>query len=260
MKLKLPKKGGGGAPSEAKATKVDSGTKKQIITTAITVVLCIVVAAIANTARGVFAGMETESYNAAAKLQSDIDNFQKSDPAFAEDVQVRGETDKAKVKWVTPGEHEDLTSVDAGRWMSDEAIFWDFISPAFSFNSATEYNQMREEYIQKLGNCLFTVQFMGYYDIESKCRKNENGTVNQADFERYDAAYTCTTDKSKYYTYPVAKDNNGNYTYVAMVPMKSVYVMFTYTIEHSPGQGGNERITLTNFDCWPPNSQAKLGT
>lgn len=262
MKLKLPKKNGGeetAATAGQREKKPMSDTAKRVITTVVTLAVCAVICVVTNVLSGSFEEQAQASYNAAAKVESDIHNLQASDRYFTQDAE-RVDYREQQIKWVTPGTHEDLTSIDTGRWMADENIFWDFISPAFNFNSATEYNQMRESYIEKLGNCLFTVQFLGYYDIESRCRLNENGTVNQVDFERVNNAYTCTSDKKSYYTYPVAKDSDGNYSYVAMVPMKSVYVMFTYRIIHAPGQGGNERITLADFDCWPPDSNAKMGT
>lgn len=260
MKLNIPKKSDEAkAPAAPREKKSMSDTTKRIVTTVITFAVCGVICFGSNILAGTFRSEAQAAFNAAAKIESDIQNLQASDRYFTQDAE-RVDYREQQIKWVTPGMHEDLTSIDTGRWMADENIFWDFISPAFNFNSATEYNQMRESYIEKLGNCLFTVQFLGYYDIESKCRLNENGTVNQVDFERYNKAYTCTSDKKSYYTYPVAEDDEGNYTYVAMVPMKSVYVMFTYNIIHSPGQGGNERITLADFDCWPPDSNAKMGT
>lgn len=237
--------------SEPAEKKPLSDTAKRIITTVITLVLCIIACVIATTVSGSFKAQAAASYDAAKKIESDIDNLEASDRYFTGDAE-RVNYGEKQIKWVTPGMHEDVSSIDPSRWMTDENIFWDFISPAFNFNSATEYNQMRESYIEKLGNCLFTVQFLGYYDIESKCRRNENGTVNQVDFERFNNAYTCTSDKKAYYTYPVGMDQDGNYSYIAMVPMKNSYVLFTYRIVHAPGQGGNERITLAGFDCWPP--------
>lgn len=260
MKLNLPGKGAAGA-----SKKIDGAAgflkeyKKQIITTAITLVVCLVVTQLANFGAGIFRDMKSQADQAVINVMNETDNLKKSDRYFTQDVEKK-DYSKLTVEWIPANGRDPKTAVvDTGRWMSDENIFWEFISPAFSFDSATEYNKMREDYIQKVGNCLFTVQFLSYYDIESKCRKDENGQVNQVDFERFDKAYTCSTDKSKYRTYPTGIDANGDYTYLALVPMQGSYVAFTYKIAHSVGQGGAERITLSDFDCWPPNSNARMG-
>ena len=260
MGLKMPKLGkkSDDGMEQAKPKKQNrilaflSEYKKQLITTGIVGVICLVIVGIANVGVDMFAAVEAESEASITRVKNEMANLQASDSYFTQDAMGK-DYQSLKVEW-------QGVQVDTARWMTDENIFWDFISPAFSFNSATEYNKMREDYIAQVGNCLFTVQFLAYYDIESKCRRDENGNVNQVDFERYDAAYTCSTDKSQYMTYPVAVDNNGDYTYIAMVPMKSTYVAFTYKIVHSVGQGGSERITLSEFDCWPPNSRASFGT
>lgn len=261
MGLKMPKlnKKSGDDGEAAKTAKKPnkilgflSEYKKQLITTAITAVVCLIVVGIANVGKAIFFDAEAQAEASVTKVKNEMANLQASDSYFTQDAMGKDYT-SLKVEWLG-------VQVDTGRWMSDENVFWEFISPAFNFNSATEYNKMREDYIAQVGNCLFTVQFLAYYDIESKCRRDENGNVNQVDFERYDSGYKCSSDKSQYRTYPVAIDSNGDYTYIAMVPMQSNYVAFTYKIVHSVGQGGKERITLSQFDCWPPNAKVKFGT
>lgn len=263
MKLNIGKKdaaGSAGGKKTGGAAAFLSENKKHLITTAIVLVVAFLVTNLAKFGAGIFRDMQYQTEQAVIGVTNEMDNLRKSDRYFTQDVE-RQDFSKIQVEWLPAnGRDPKKAVVDTGRWMADENIFWEFIYPAFSFDSATEYNQMREDYIEKVGNCLFTVQFMSYYDIESKCRKNENGTVNQVDFERVNGAYKCTTDKSKYRTYPTSIDVNGDYTYVALVPMQGTYVAFTYKIVHSVGQGGSERITLSDFDCWPPNSGARMGT
>lgn len=251
------KKLGGGKPAEAVAKKAGGAKdffteyKRQLIFTAITAIVCGLIFFVAKTASGVFTDMRDQSAKAVTDVINKTENLKASDRYFTKDEEKLN-YNQTKIEWVG-------NKIDTGRWMSDEGIFWDFIAPAFNFKTATDYNKMREDYIEKVGNCLFTVQFLSYYDIEGQCRRDENGNVNQVDFERINNAYSCTSDKSRLRTFPMSVDNNGDYTYLALVPMKNNYVAFTYKIVHEPGQGGKERITLADFDCWPPNSKAPFG-
>lgn len=262
--MKIPKinaaPGTGGNKKASGISSFLAENKKQLITTAITMVACLVICGVASTGRGIFTDMQAQAEQAVVDVSNKMDNLRKSDRYFTQDAEKK-DYNKVRVEWIPAnGRPAAEAVVDPGRWTTDDRIFWDFISPAFTFNSATEYNQMRENYISQLGNCLFTVQFLAYYDIEAHATPDGNGNITAKAIEEANLRYNCTSDPTMFVSYPTAVDSEGNYTYFAMVPMKSTYVGFTYKIVHSLGQGGNDRITLCDFDCWPPNGSAKMST
>lgn len=138
--------------------------------------------------------------------------------------------------------------VDIAKVKTDSELFWDYISPAFNYNSGTEYMEHRQIYVNDLGNCLFTVQFLTPIFKET--------TPN------FDT-FSCRATKKDpdYRIYPtkmeVEKDANGNivketYDYIAFVTMYpsklaegSREVAFTFTIDNE--------YNLTNFECFPPS-------
>lgn len=240
--------------------------KKQVITTGITVVACLLVIGAASAGASIFAGMETEASEAYVSLQNEKDNFKRSDRYFtSQDERLTGED--VNIKYIG-------TKVDGGRWQSDAKIFWEFIKPAFNYDRASEYNQTREHYIEILGgeNNLFLAQFMTRYNIANAAmaaRQNmtnpPTGELTEAELSQADAAFTCSASDSDLVVYPIGITSDGDYQYIAFVGMKknsrrndTILVGFTYTVEHRAGEGGSDKTYITGFSCWPPNSRDTL--
>lgn len=233
--------------------------KKQLITTAIVAVSCFLVMGIAGFAGNIFHAMHTESDAALASLDNEIDTFRKSDRYFTGQDELLTDESNVEVRYVG-------TRIDAGRWRTDEQCFWDFISPAFNYDSATEYNQMRAAYETKLGKCLFTTQFLTPYDIDQAAmnartedQKKAGGEITEIERDKADHAFTCMSDKGHMVTYPIGRDSNGNYGYVSFVGFgrssrskeNPTMIAFTYTVVHTKTSETEESMSITNFACWP---------
>lgn len=235
--------------------------KKQVTYLAIALAATFVICAGAGFARNTFHSMAAAADSDYADLQNEMDQFRNSDPYFTHQREV-DKQDEVRIEWVG-------TKVDTGRWTSDENVFWEFIRPAFNFSNGMEYNQTREDYISKLGNCLFTTQFLTYYDIgtiaKNRCDPSQldpvTGEAPQYVLDAVSEDYKCTASKSDYITYPIAENSDGSYTYLAIVFMtrnesrEAIGVAFTFTAEHSIGADGADTVNIRDFACWPPDSR-----
>ena len=154
--------------------------------------------------------------------------------------------------------------VDVARWMTDESYFWTWIEPAFSYSSATEYNEMKATYYQALGSCYFTTSFLAPYDhtTDLSFDANRDGQLSGKETEAANVAFSCDTNKSKFFTYPIGEKMDGSYEYLALVPMHSkgssqyIMVAFTYEVIHNTRADGAEEIVISNFNCWAPDKEA----
>lgn len=241
-----------------------AGHKKQIITTAVTAVACLLVIGVSNAGAGIFSAMELEASEALVSLKNEKENFIRSDRMFTSQEEIL-KGDDVEIKYVGNG-------VDGGRWRTDEDFFWEFIKPAFNYDRASEYNKTREDYVNKLGTCLFTAQFMAYYDIPGKAMEAratqsnpKTGELTEAELSQADNAFRCVAQKSNLITFPVGVTADGDYEYAGFVGMSrngkvddTIMVGFTYTVVHGVGEGGTERLSITNFSCWPPHSRNPL--
>lgn len=203
---------------------------------------------------------QTNNYIA---LQTDIEHFKQSKEYMAYNSAVNGVTldnmqTGVEVNWIGD-------KIDTGRWMTDDEYFWKWIEPAFEFESATEYNAMRNEFYSEkgLGSCLFTTQFLAPYspELDLSFDTNKDGQLSPKEAEAADQAFTCSSSKAKYRTYPIGTASDGSYEYLALVPMKrnntSNYIMvaFTFTMHHKDTASGVEEITISDFNCWPPDAK-----
>lgn len=272
LQIKRPGKAAKGAPgaSDGKPSAFQK-YRKQIITTGITVAACLLVIGIARMGASVFSDGLAGSEADYVALENEIGQFRQSDPYFTGESGIMTE-EQVRIEWAPPEGTTEIKDVDTAKWQADEKAFWGWIKPAFNFGSATEYNQTREDYIRQLGNCLFTTQFLTYYDTEGTARRTlpEGQTeVTQFDIEKADKAYTCTAKQELFRSWVIGIDEaTGDYTYAAMVPMQlknsptATGVLFTYTVSRTPGKDGTDNVSIKNFDCWPPNSSAlyQIGT
>lgn len=242
-----------------KAADAAKESKRQIIVTAITAVACLLCIGIGNFAEGIFVDSGKSTVDEMNRIQNEMDQFQKTDPAFTgiTDIQT---SENVRVEW-------EGRKLDTGRWSTDKSLFWEWISPAFNYNSATEYNQTRESFISEkgLGKCLFTTQFMAPYDIEEQARKkyglDADGKPSAVNIEKVDTAYKCTAspDASGYYIWPIAEENDGSYRYVARIrygfpgagATELNTCVFMFTARHTTGENGADRVTIYDFECWP---------
>ena len=167
--------------------------------------------------------------------------FQQYKTEAADDLQYEQITSQnSEVKWLGD-------KVDVSKWKTDNNLFWDYISPAFNYTSGDEYMAHRQQYVNDLGNCVFTVHFLTPIFKE---------TVG----EEYYNKLTCYGLKSNFEAYPTSMhtvlDDNGNivesvYDYIAFVKMQpnknttegSRTVIFTYTLD--------DKYNLTNLQCYP---------
>lgn len=152
--------------------------------------------------------------------------------------------------------------VDTGRWMTDESYFWTWIEPAFTYNSAIKYNEMKDNYYNVLGPCYFTTSFLAPYDhtMDMKYDANNDGELSGVEAEAANIAFTCDTNKSKFMTFPIGELADGSYEYLALVPMRSkgsknyIMIAFTYAVIHSETSDGKENVVIDDFNCWAPDS------
>lgn len=237
---------------------------KQIKSTIIVAVACLVVIGIGNFASGIFVDAGRDATAEMNRLKTEIDTMQRNADLGAGLVQpgVADTEGGTRVEWVG-------NSVDTGRWMTDEEAFWNWIYPAFNYRSATEYNKAREDFksAKGLGDCLFTTQFLTYYDTSANALKkypakvNDDGTPTDDAVKAVDEAYQCTSDKSLFRTWPIGETANGDYRYMAQVYMgmpgsdnEQTPVTFMFTMMHTTGQGGQDTMSISDFECWPPST------
>lgn len=238
-----------------------SEARRQIIVTVITVVACLVCIGIANFASSIFTESGKDSVNEMNRLRNEMDQFQKTDEAFTGIGEVQT-AENIRIEWTG-------TKLDMGRWSTDEAMFWSWIRPAFNYESATEYNQTREEFVSTkgLGKCLFTVQFLAPYDIEAAARKKYHlpegeDKPSPAQLATVDVEYQCSASENDFSTWPIKEESDGSYRYLARVkfyPPDSKgslaqvrSIIFMYTVRHSAGADGADNMTILDFECWPP--------
>lgn len=251
--VKLPGKLGKKVDAVAEA-------KRQIIVTAVTALACLLCIGIASFASSIFTESGTDSVNEMNRIQNEMDQLKKTDEAFTGISDLQN-SDTVRVEWTG-------TKLDMGRWSTDAAMFWNWIEPAFNYDSATEYNQTREEFISTkgLGKCLFTVQFMAAYDTEAEARKKygtelgDDGNPTPAQIANIDVAYKCTSSESNFSTWPIGEMSDGSYRYMARLyfnPPGTVNtdraIVFMYTVRHTTGQDGTDAMTILDFECWPPD-------
>ncbi len=270
MKLKMPRAGGGPAmPKAVGGFGAWCGAhKKQLMISGVFFLFALVVCVAMNVAGNFFEDYdvgENGVNEALIALQNEVDNFRSSDEYFTHQGQI-DTSDTVNIVWEGDG-------LDTGRWQADDGKFWDFISPSVNFASAVEYNKMREDYRQILGDCLFTVQFLAPYDVTSAalqyCKENHvdpdaEGNPPQWVMDQVSDAYTCRSSKGDFVTYPIGEDSDGNYRYMAYVYLQArnssnkTAAVFEYTAVHTAGAGGEDNITISDFKCWPPDQSRTL--
>lgn len=233
--------------------------RKQIIVTAITAVACLVCIGIASFASSIFTESGADSVKEMNCIQNEMDQFKKTDEAFTGIGEIQT-AENVRVEWTG-------TKLDMGRWSTDEATFWKWIRPAFNYDSATEYNKAREEFVSTkgLGKCLFTVQFLAPYDTEEAARKKyadslgDDGKPTAVQIANIDAEYKCTASENEFDTWPIGELSDGSYRYMARLNFSPPGTMtggrtivFMYTVRHTTGQNGGDIMTILDFECWPP--------
>lgn len=242
-----------------KTAEAAKEAKRQIIVTVITFAACFACVGIGNFASGLVTMSAKDTVDEMNRIQNEMDQFQKTDPAFTGVTDIKT-ADNIKIEWTG-------VKLDTGRWSTDKAMFWEWIKPAFNYNSATEYNQTRETFISTkgLGKCLFTTQFMAPYDIEEAARKKyasalgPDGKPTAVNMDAVDNAYKCVASENDYYAWPIGEENDGSYRYAARVmygspsssSTRQLTVMFMFTVQHTAGADGVDNMTIKDFECWP---------
>ncbi len=237
--------------------------KKQIIMTAITVAVCGVMALVCTFVGGMFDDMAKSADNDRLDIDNKIAEFQNTDERFTGLDERLTERDNVEVRYVG-------TQVDGALWQADQKAFWNFISPAFNYKSAEEYNATRENYVKQLGDCLFTTQFMAYYDIPQAARNARNnipvesrptGDLTEGELDAVNMKFTCKAMSSDLVMMPIGRTSDGDYSYIAMVGMartgNPTCVGFTFSVSHSVGKDGADVATIRNFCCWPPSGDTR---
>ena len=234
--------------------------KKQLMISGVFLCLLFVVTIATNMVKGTFADMEAQANASLVALQNEMASFQSSDEYFTHKGQIDRD-DTVQIVW-------NGDKIDSGRWRADDDKFWDFISPAFNFSSAVEYNKTREDYRQVLGDCLFTTQFLTAYDItaaaQQYCKQNHinpdaDGNPPQYVMDEVSGRYVCQASKADFLSYPISVDGDGNYRYMGYVFIQrnnsnsKIAVVFEYTAVHTAGAGGEDNVTISDFKCWPPD-------
>lgn len=202
------------------------------------------------------------------KLMNDIDIFQKTNPYYTGVDPTIGNNNNKDVNWVG-------TKVDAGRIASDKAYFWNWISPAFDYDSATEYNTNIADFTMSKGldpNNLFVTTFCKHYDYTSDMAydSNKDGKLSADEMKVANDSYKCYTSQQRYneWTRLIGKTASGDYHYLALVPMSTsstgkyyTMVAFTFTAKHVVNAAtNNESITVADFNVWPPHSNGDWQT
>ena len=242
--------------------------KKSLIQTGCLLLGVVILSAAANEivfktkdTKGNSASYFNSQYDALVKEYNDTKNemdiFEKTDPYYTK-VDVSTSDNKNKnVNWIGD-------KIDEGRWKTDDAYFWTWIEPAFSFKSAVEYNNNVREFITTKGvpeDHLFVTTFLQYYDYQSDLRfdVNNDGKLSGDEATQANNKYKSSTQKSRYYTLPIGITENGDYHYLAMVPqyvgLRDIdyrAIAFTFTIKHNINPVTNsDTMEVTDFNVWP---------
>ena len=230
---------------------------------AIILIVGLVLIGIFSFAKGIFEDEWKIQDGVNNELQNSINDLAKSEDYIAatgtgEIIESHKVNDSAtNINWIGD-------KVDVARWMTDESYFWTWIEPAFSYSSATEYNEMKATYYQALGSCYFTTSFLAPYDhtTDLSFDANRDGQLSGKEAEAANVAFSCDTNKSKFFTYPIGEKMDGSYEYLAFVPMHSkgssqyIMVAFTYEVIHNTKADGAEEIVISDFNCWAPDKEA----
>lgn len=137
--------------------------------------------------------------------------------------------------------------LDKSRWAADDTIITEWIYDAFNFDSASEYNQNREIYVNRLGaSDDFVINVMPPYIAGYTELRNENSEVDDGNsINMHITGFKSYVDKIE----------DDKYSYVAVVTCastsKSGYtgssnVILTYTIK---GDG-----SVVNFHASTPST------
>lgn len=207
------------------------------------------------------------SYNQANaeynRLVNEIDIFKKTNPYYTGVDTSETQNQQKEVNWIG-------VKYDAGRAKADTQYFWEWISPAFSYDSAAEYNKNIAEFTSSKGlaaDNLFVTTFLRHYDYTSveNADANGDGKATPSEIEAANRAYKCFTSKDVYaeWTRLVGTTADGDYHYMAMVPMATgasskyyTMVLFTFTAKHTVNPTtGSDTISVADFNVWPPHSR-----
>lgn len=242
--------------------------KKSLIIIGVLIILIFVVTGLANMIvynenDSLFRGSLKQLNNEYNKLMNDIDTFQKTNPYYTGVDISEVENAQKDVNWIG-------VKYDAGRVKSDTQFFWDWVSPAFDYQSAEEYNANIKEFTSTKGlpkDNLFVTTFLQPYDYKSveAADTNNDGQVSANEIEMANRNYKGYTNKNVYADWArlIGTTQSGDYHYMVMVPWATssdskyyTMILFTFTAKHSFNEANNtDTISITDFNVWPPNSK-----
>ena len=167
------------------------------------------------------------------------------------------DTGDVEVKW-------NGVAIDQAKVSADNEFFLNFISPAFTYNSNTEYMEHRDQYIEQLGSCLFTTNILSPREIsykkylpankaEEDCSSEEIEAARQK-AENEDSSYICKVTKTTQQCGFVTGIHDNSYDYIYFLYITTgvngnAYqkpFIFTYTITN------DTEPQLLNFECYAP--------
>lgn len=250
----------------ANAINITKNNKKIIICDILLLVGLIMTIAIGNLVvfdkdQSIFGAMYNQSVKDYNTLKNDIDIFEKTNPYYTlvtDNVSIDQNKD---VNWIGD-------KLDVGRWQVDDAYFWNWISPAFDFDSATEYEQNINDFktIKKIpADHMFLASFLERYDYKSDLRydRDGDGSLSVEEAQQANLDFNSTTDKSLYFTMPIGMNAKGDYHYLAIVPKETnshkasyIAVAFTFTAQHNINPTTNsDTIEIVDFNIWSPDTK-----
>lgn len=252
----------------AKIMDIAKAEKKSLIQIAALIIGVIAVAGLARAVvydadSSLFRGSLKQANAEYNKLINDIDIFKKTNPFYTGVNTPEAEEQQKDINWIG-------VKYDAGRVKADTQYFWDWISPAFDYNSATEYNSAIAEFTSTKGlkpDNLFVTTFLQYYDYTSveHADADGDGKATPNEIQMCDRNYKCYTSKSVYADWVrlIGTTESGDYHYMSMVPMAAsdsskyyTMVLFTFTAKHTVNPVTNsDTISITDFNVWPPHSR-----
>ena len=207
--------------------------KKQLVIAGVLILSTFIVMGICNIIRGSVTASRDEAYNAYIALQNEFTGYRDKIEGMQGYQDPNSNHANEQISYVG-------TSVDNGKFTNDQQLFWNFIKDAFNYSSTQEYMNIREQYRQVLGDCLFTTNFLDPVAYDQSTQSWADG-----------GGRTCIAQQSNFVLIPI-RMYEDRYDYLAYITFSSSNasaqygsskIIFTFTIDMNN--------TLTNFECYP---------
>ena len=236
--------------------------RKSLIIIAIMIAVTVVIGFVANVFMDSAKANKKQLDSAYNNLLNEMDTFTKTNPYFTGVDNSMLSSGNKDVNWVPVH-----GKIDPGKVSADKQIFWDWMSPLFDSIGAQHKGS---EYANSTGGQGWIDGQTGrpsedmFYERVALFANKYNISSDNAfltSFVSYNSYMATNWKLYNKYTLCIATTENGDYHYLAMMPMATSasaknYTMigFTFTVQH-PANGGN--ATITDFNLWAPSTVDK---